>query len=207
MIVLVLVSGVASFDNRAFARGSLTSIEGNLFLTGTKLVEKGKLADAVEVFKHLNQRKPYYFGPYFYLANIYSQLGDYQGAAAICEKALKRFPLDIRKMARSSLRNSVYSQFHYILGTAYLNLGRYDEAVDTLQLVLKSHNYKVPNSYWLTFYSKRPLKPEEFYAPVHFNLGAAYLSLGNKEAALDQYKKLQVLDKEKSEELYNLINR
>jgi hypothetical protein len=31
--------------------------------------------------------------------------------------------------------------------------------------------------------------------------------MGDKEAALEQYKKLKKLDQKKSEELYNLFNR
>ena len=207
VIVPVLIICVAFTAAGVLGARSLTDIESNLFEKGTKLVEKGKLADAVDVFKRLNQRKPHFLGPYFFLANIYSQMGDYRGVIEICKKALKRFSLQVRKIARPSLKNPIYSQLYYRLGTAYLNLGRYDEAVDAFRLILKSHNYKVPNYSWLKFYSNVPSKAEEFYIPVHFNLGSAYLSLGDKEAALGQYKKLQALDKGKSEELYKLINQ
>ena len=46
-----------------------------------------------------------------------------------------------------------------------------------------------------------------FALTPRFLLATTYISMGDKDAALEQYKKLKKLDQEKSEELYNLINR
>ena len=47
------------------------------------------------------------------------------------------------------------------------------------------------------------LKPND--ATLHLYLGGAYLNVGDKGSALDEYKILKELDKEKANELFNLI--
>lgn len=45
------------------------------------------------------------------------------------------------------------------------------------------------------------------YAKAHYGLGIAYLIVGRKSDALEQYKMLLNLDEELADELFNLIYR
>lgn len=47
------------------------------------------------------------------------------------------------------------------------------------------------------------LKPDD--ARAHMGLGTFYLILGDRGAALEEYKILQTLDKERANALFNLI--
>ena len=206
-LVLVFFAGMAVSGGRDYMWRSLTSLEGELLIKGKRLIENGKMVEAAEVFKEMVRRKPGYIGPYFYLANIYSEVGEYREAAAICVETIRRFPLEMRRMAAPGFKNGVYSQIYYILGIANFKLNRFEESVKAFQKIVESYNYKAPHSYWLKLNTANPLTADAFYASVHYNLGSAYLLLGNKGAALVQYKMLKELDREMGEKLYHLINR
>jgi len=66
----------------------------------------------------------------------------------------------------------------------YVNLGRYTEAVEAYKQAIR-------------------LKPD--LAMVHYNLGVAYLHVGDKSSAFEVYKILKELDKDLSNKLFNLI--
>ena len=42
-------------------------------------------------------------------------------------------------------------------------------------------------------------------ADAHFNLGAGYTALNEKQAALEQYRRLQLLDEKWAKKLYGVI--
>ena len=73
---------------------------------------------------------------------------------------------------------------YFNLGITYWKLGKYQEAVGAFKHAIR-------------------IKPD--FAWAHFNLGQAYLLSDNKDSALKEYKILKDLDKEKANELYNLI--
>ncbi|UCH95856.1 MAG: tetratricopeptide repeat protein [Candidatus Aminicenantes bacterium] len=210
MIILMLVIGFATVLSAQSGKYGWQyfriTTEREMYETAIKFLRKGKCAEAADIFEQLVQRKPLSFPFKFFLINTYIKLGKFQEAATICEDLQKRHPFDLRRMSRSAFKNAVYSKFYYILGSAYLNLQRYPDAVAAFQRILKSRNYKVPHSSLARVYLVGPLTRDSFYAGVHYQLGTAYVYMGDKEAALEQYKKLKELDKEKSEELYTLIN-
>ncbi|MCP5046040.1 MAG: tetratricopeptide repeat protein [bacterium] len=206
MVVLVLITGIGTFADSRGLKFSLTSIDGNLFEEGAKLIKQGQMEEAVKVFEELIQRQPLNFAVHFYLANLYNHTGRYQGVRALCENALKLFPNGIKHLQKSSFKNSVYGQLYYILGVAYLKLDAPGKAADAFQNILESHNFKVSNSSWIRLYTQSPSKARKFYASVHYKLATAYLSMDKKEAAKDQLRKLKKLDKEKSEKLHRLID-
>jgi tetratricopeptide (TPR) repeat protein len=49
------------------------------------------------------------------------------------------------------------------------------------------------------------LKPD--FAEAYHNLAVAYLELGNRNLALEQYGKLKAIDKDKAEKLLDVINQ
>ena len=170
---------------------------------------RAELAEAAETFELLMNRKTLTAAPYFWLAGIYSQLEQHEDTAATCEQILYRFfPLGMKFLAKPSYKNPLYSQFYYTLGSAYLELNRYYDALAAFKKILKSHNYKKTNSYnFRIFYPTSQLGARAFYALVHYKLGIAYSSRGDRDEAMAQYKKLKKLDKEKAEKLLNIIER
>jgi uncharacterized membrane protein YhaH (DUF805 family) len=52
---------------------------------------------------------------------------------------------------------------------------------------------------------KQAIRINPDYAETYYNLGAAYLRVGDKGSALEEYKILKTLDTEKANELFNLI--
>lgn len=214
--MLVTLFVIVSFTSIAFAGksqarrhipASLTSVHLNLFEKGTRLVEKQELDKAAEIFELILARGPLYFDSYFYLANIYHRMGRYQEAIAVLEKARKFCDIKLKTLSRRSLRNPHFSQFYYMLGTSYLKTNRLGKAAEALELVLKSHNYKTPHTYWVRTHTSGPQQIKSFYASVHLNLGTAYAGMGADESAMKHYKKLKKLDKEQSERLLKLIKQ
>jgi len=54
---------------------------------------------------------------------------------------------------------------------------------------------------------KQAIRINPDYVKAHYNLGVAYLGLGDKSSALDEYKVLNELDKESADTLFKLINK
>jgi tetratricopeptide (TPR) repeat protein len=210
LVILVLVSGMTAVlkaQGTANYHWPLFTLEGDLYHKALNDFKKEKFAEAAKTYQELVLRKPFALTPRFLLATTYHKMGNFKEAAKACEVMKRRFPFDFRRLSHSFFKNMYYSQFYYILGTANANLQRYPDAEDAFQKILRSHNYKVTNSTNRRIYCLVPLDRNDFYALVHYNLGTTYISMGDKDAALEQYKKLKKLDQEKSERLYNLINR
>jgi len=208
LVSLVLVFGMAAVlkaQGTDSYRWSILTLEGDLYLKALTDLKKEKFAEAAKTYEELVLRKPFALSPRFLLATTYYKMGNFQEAVKTCEDMQRCFPVDFRRMGRSFFKNMYYSQLYYILGTAYANLHRYPDAVKAFQQILKSHNYKITNSSLARIYCLLPLDRNAFYALVHYHLGTSYISMGDKDAALEQYKKLKKLDQEKSEKLYNLI--
>jgi len=70
------------------------------------------------------------------------------------------------------------------LSAAYAKLGSYQEA-------------------WESF--KKAIRIKPAFAEAHYNLGLTYLQLGDKCCALEEYKILKQLDRNKADELFNQI--
>jgi tetratricopeptide (TPR) repeat protein len=210
LVILVLVFGTAALlkaQDRTLHHMRLFTLEGDLYQKALNDLKDEKFVEAAKTYKELVKRKPLALPPMFLLATTYYKMGNFKEAAEACEYMHRRFPFDFRRLRNSFFKNMHYSQFYYILGTAYSNLQRYPDAAHAFQKILKSHNYKVPYSTNSRIYCVVPLDRNAFYALVHYQLGTTYISMGDKDAALKQYKKLKKLDLEKSEELYNIINR
>jgi len=209
LAVVVLFTGVLAAQSASgHWKYFLSNIDKDLFDRGVKEVESGKLSDAAATFEVALARKTLSFGPHFLLAGVYGQMDRPDATVAACKKILYRFPLDIRKLGNTSIKNPIYSQFYYTLGTAYLELNRYKEAADAFKKVLGSRNYKRTNSFNMKrFYPTSDFTAEAFYALTHFQLGIAYTSMGDRESAMKQYKILVKLDSEKAEKLLRAIKR
>lgn len=77
-----------------------------------------------------------------------------------------------------------FAKAHYGLGVAYGKSRRYTEAIAAFKQTIR-------------------IKPDD--AKAHYGLGTAYFRVGDKGSALDQYRILKDLDKERANKLFNLI--
>jgi len=77
--------------------------------------------------------------------------------------------------------------FYYNLGVSYLT----------------SHEYLVRKEAIEAFEQAIRIKPD--HADAHCFLGMVYVAIKNKGSALEEYKILKILDKEKANELFNII--
>ncbi len=69
---------------------------------------------------------------------------------------------------------------------AYDKLGRHNEAIKAYKEAIK-------------------ISPK--LVEAHFNLGAAYMAVGDSNSALEEYKTLKTLDVEQANTLFNLIRK
>ena len=76
------------------------------------------------------------------------------------------------------------AEAHYNLGVVYGNLDRWNEAVESCKQAIR-------------------INPD--YAEAHCFLGMAYLAVGDKNAALNEYKILKDLSPVRAKELFDLI--
>jgi tetratricopeptide (TPR) repeat protein len=99
------------------------------------------------------------------------------------EKKLRE-NLQARGIQPTKPKSPDFAEVHYILGTAYVRLGRNQEAVEAYKEAIR-------------------LKPD--YADAHYNLGIFYLLLNDKGSALEEYKILKDLNQKLANELFNRI--
>lgn len=72
-----------------------------------------------------------------------------------------------------------------LLADTYLEAGRYEEAIAACEEALR-------------------IAPDR--AKAHYNLGRAYLQMGNRDLAMREYGVLQKLDTESAEKLHDVLN-
>ncbi len=113
----------------------------------------------------------------FYMARTYRLKGNQTMFMNLIKKALPNLQKQAQETDKSS---SNYESYNYLLGTTYYYLGKYAEAAQTYEKVLRT----------------RPNFPQAV-----FNLGLAYINLKNKNAALVQYRKLLAMNLERANKL------
>ena len=209
VIVLVVFTGVLASQNaNAHWKYFLSDINKDLFDEGMKMIEDGKLSDAANSFERVLERKTLSFYPYFCLVGLYGQMDQNESALEMGKKLLYHFPQAMKGLGNTSVKNSVYSQFYYTLGSAFLELKHYKEAAAAFKNVLRSNNYKRTNSFNMKkLYPTSDLEADAFYALTRLRLGTAYTYMGNRDAAKKQYNILEKTDKEKADKLLSIINQ
>lgn len=208
IIVSFLLAGTMSAQTREDWQYFISGINYELFEKGIKQMEAGRLEHAAETFFLLTERMPTRFSPYFWLAGIYDQLGEHEKTIETCNKIRYRFSIIIRRFGNPVYKNPIYSQFYFTLGTAYFERKSYREAAEAFERLLKAGNYeRTEYANLKKFYPACGVTRDAFYAMVHYRLGAAYVSLGKPEAAMEQYKELQKSDAKKAEALFKIIKK
>ena len=155
-------------------------------------------------YKQAIQIRPDYAETSYKMGAVYAELGRYEEAIASYKKAISSKP--------------DYAEASYKLGAVYAELGRYEEAIASYKKAISSKPDYAELQYSLGFsYAKLHLHEEAIkalkqaiqirpdYAEAHHILGLMYLIPGNRNAALEQYRILNGLDKDLANELFKYI--
>lgn len=106
------------------------------YLLGTALVRKGETAEALEEFIEVANIKPSFVPAYLDIASIYNLQGKLDLASMVCNIALGYNPESI--------------EARLVLGSCYLGLSRYDEAMEQYQKCLNKEGDNPPALLGLT---------------------------------------------------------
>ena len=155
---------------------------------GIVYVKKGRLDEAISVFKKALNIKPNYADAHYNLGVAYHEKGVLDEAISEYKKALTINPND--------------AMAHVNLGTAYKDKHRLDEAISEFKkaLIIKSNFAEAYLNLGVAYYEKGTLDKaiSEFkqtieimpdYADAHHNLAVAYYSKGNYKLAIVHYNK------------------
>ena len=138
---------------------------------GLRMLQAKRFADAEALYKKVVEIDPKDYEALFTLALIYTNTGRFEEAESLYKRAYSL------KGERKTLKR---------LGTLYVLLKRYEEAVTSLQTLLKDE----PND-----------------TDALYTLALTYMFLGNKDAALNEYLRLKKVDPQKAEDLFDLLYR
>ncbi|HST51594.1 MAG TPA: surface-adhesin E family protein [Pyrinomonadaceae bacterium] len=142
---------------------------------------------------------------------LYSKLG------SIYSK-LKQYPKAIESLNQAISINSKTGYFYSELGDVYKQAGQYNEAISTYRLAIN----RFPDSSGTYLGLGGVFEELEQYGDAllaynkaislnvknrraHIALGRVYLKVGDKDAAIEEYKKLKLIDEKAANELYKLI--
>lgn len=171
--------------------------------------ELTRYAEAIETLKQAIQMKPDYAPAHNNLGWTYSKQGRYTEAIAEYTQATNLFP--------------DYALAYHNLGWAYYNLRRYEDAIEAYNKALRikpvySHLFKVYREMGMTYTAlndhskaieafRQSVGIKKDYAEARLDLGRALLLVGNKDAALGEYKILKKMNSELAESLLREINK
>ncbi len=173
------------------------------FNLGFSYRDLGDNEKAIESFKEAIRIRPDYAKAHYNLGTAYRELGRHQEAIEAYKQALRIEP-DV-------------ADVHCGLGIAYGKLGRYQEAIEAYKqaIIIEPDQYlyyRLAAVYDKLGHHQESLeaykqatriKPDD--ASAHFCLGAAYLAIGDKGSALEEYKILKTLDTKLANGLFNDI--
>jgi tetratricopeptide (TPR) repeat protein len=155
-------------------------------------------------YKQAIHARPDYAEASYKIGAVYAELGRYEEAIESYKQAIRSKP--------------DYAEASYKLGAVYAELGRYEEAIESYKQAISGKPDYAEVQYSLGFsYAKLRLHEEAikalqqaiharpYYAEAHHILGFMYLIPGNRNAALEQYRILNGLDKDLADELLKYI--
>jgi tetratricopeptide (TPR) repeat protein len=153
-------------------------------LQGFANSKAGRNHEALKAFKEAVRLRPDFAANYLALGEAYGKLDRHQEAIEAFKQAIRLKPDD--------------ASAHLQLGTAYGDLasslvkrGQYDKGIEFFKQCAAEYKQAIR------------LKPDD--ARAHFGLGMSYLIQGDRGAALEEYKILKNLDKERANVLFNNI--
>ena len=173
---------------------------------GIALSRTDRYDEAIGAYNRAVQLKPDYFEAYNNLGIVYGRAGRYQDAIAAYKRALALKPDDADTLYNSGIsyhqlgmyekaieayKKAValkpdFAEAFYNLGAAYSRVGRYRDTIEAYKTAVQ-------------------IKPD--YLNARHNLSLAYTAVNDKEAALDEYRRLKLLDAGKAKNLYDYLDR
>jgi tetratricopeptide (TPR) repeat protein len=167
----------------------------------------GKYDEAIPVVKKVIQIDPECPENWGTLGDVYKSAGRYEEAIEAYNKAAEITP-----------ENPWY---HACLAITYKDMHKYNEAIDEIKQLMKMEPDKEASLNGLLgdCYSQAGQYENAISAykeclihyperkEVHYHLGEAYLQVGSKDLALEEYKTLKTLDEKSANELLGLINK
>lgn len=169
----------------------------------------GRHQDALPAAKEAVRLKPTEHTYHFSLGLAYFNLKQYESARSSLQQALRL--------------NADFSHTHYWLGRVYAEHKQYEDAISALReaLRLAPDDANVSNVYrdlGAAYYllkrypqaleaTQRSLSLKPNHALAQLNLGRILLGMGRREEAMQAYRTLLTLDKQKAQELYAEISK
>jgi len=152
---------------------------------GYAFSELGRHQEAVVAYKEAIRLEPGEAMAYYNLGFTYRQLKRWQEAVETFKQAL-RFQSNFRNQ---EVMKVIKPDAYYSMGISYFALGRYHESVEALKQALRL----------------APSKDTQVGA--HYLLGGAFIGLGDRSAALEEYKILKNLDPKSAKDLFDEIHK
>lgn len=119
----------------------------------------------------------------YYMANAYRGKGNTKEATRLNKLSIPNLFKELQEAAKTETIS--LPDYTYILGNAYFEDGNFTKAAEAYEIGLEF----------------RPNFPN-----IRFNLGVAYLRIGDKEGAMQQYRELLKIDNTKAVDLKKRIN-
>ena len=173
---------------------------------GIALSRTDRYEEAIGAYNRAVQLKPDYFEAYNNLGIVYGRAGRYQDAVTAYKRALALKPDDADALYNSGIsyhqlgmyENAIeaykkavalrpdFAEAFYNLGAAYSRAGRHRDTIEAYKTAVK-------------------IKPD--YLNARNNLSLAYAAVNDKDAALDEYRMLKILDAGKAQNLFDYLDR
>ena len=173
--------------------------EQTIFNQGMVLFGGEEYEEALENFLQVTKEQPQNANAYYYLGEVYTELGEYGNAVPAYEEALRL--------------NPEFKDLHYKLGVGYYQLGEYQKAVEELEIA-RTYSPEEPMVYYYAGISYYKLKRYYKVAPLlekageldpgltifcHYWTGVSLYSQGLYLKAESQFRKVTDLNPYSSE--------
>jgi len=196
LVTIDIDSAKATTDSEAFEH----------LLAGNDYYDSNQPKEAIRCYKEAIRVAPYYFDAHLNLGDVYYGSGRYAQATEHFKEAVKIEP------------DSTWART--CLGLAYSDWGRCDAAVEVYTQTIKhdpdvadavhlliGNAYAVSDRYEeATRAYGQAIEIDAGIVEAHYRLAKVYLTMGNKDLALEEYEILKTLDEELADELSFLIH-
>jgi len=183
------------------ARASLT--------LGWELDEAGQPQMALEYAEQAVKLNPMLREGYTNICRAYDELEEYRDAVKACQEALARSQSDAQSLFYAAVAYEKLGQS----GTALAAYRRADAAFkedpepDEYALFLWGNTcFRLARVQRAVEHYEKAIRERPDFAPAHLNLGVAYIRLGQREKATDEYNALRSTDSVRAQRLKRLLD-
>jgi tetratricopeptide (TPR) repeat protein len=152
----------------------------------------GQDNDALTAFKEAVRVKPDLAVMHVSLGNVYGKLGRYEEAIEAFKQAIRLDPDNVNAYLDLGMAYADQASYlHHRFGQKDITYALYEKVMALYKEAAVAYKQAIR------------IKPDD--ARAHLGMGMLYLILDDRGAALEEYKILQTLDKEKANVLFNSI--